>query len=163
VSKFKVYLYVEGAKKAELKEVSSDCTYRELLKGENYPCESNENGWFAMRDDSDVVVDLDELIVKDAVKNKVHVHLCRCKKVEVAVTYNGVEKTESFPPSAKIKRILKWALREFGISEEEASVHVLSFGDEELNARDSIGLYVSCPDCNITLSLTREGAINGWM
>lgn len=161
--KIKVHLYMEGSKKTELIEILADSSFRDFVKSDDCPCDFDEKEWCAMHDDSDDTINLDDKIAKHAVKNKIHIHVCRCKKVEVTVSYNGVEKTRKFPSSAKIRRILRWALKEFGISEEEAPEHILCLGEEELNERDSIGLYVSWPECSITLLLVRKEAVNGWM
>lgn len=157
-----VYLHVEGTKSPELMRVSSEFTFGGLLASSGNINQPNEKEWFVMLEDSDEAQPLDRLLTEAGIKNRGHIYCGRCKKVNVFILFNGRNINDEFPLSATAKRILNWAVRELGISSEEATDHVLTLEDgTELNDRDHISMYVNFPNCKITLMLTREQAING--
>ena len=98
------------------------------------------------------------------IRHRQHLHCHRCQRVEVSVTYNGVVKAETFPPSATIKRICKWALKEFDITGADAADKTLRLGDPngpELTDDVHIGSLVKFPNCKISLFLTVLQAVQG--
>src|SRR5258707_6902657 len=55
-----------------------------------------------------------------------HLHLHRCRHVEVGVTFGGETVHHRFAPSATVARVKTWAaVSKFGMTEEEAGEHVL--------------------------------------
>ena len=96
----------------------------------------------------------------NSIKNHDIIHCHRCKNVKVSVVYESGVKTHAFPPSATIKRIQKWAEKEFGLSPKD---HVLRTGPDgkELPGDAHIGSFAHFPDCAVKLYLTLEVLVNG--
>lgn len=92
------------------------------------------------------------------------VHLHRCKKVVVPVTFNGKTVEKKFPPSATIARVKYWAaVKEFGMSKEEAGEHVLQIaGTHERPAPGThIGTLTSGAVCAVAFHLVPDERVNG--
>ena len=65
-----------------------------------------------------------------------NLHLHRCRHVEVTVRFNGKPATRKFPPSATIAHTKQWAaVKEFGMTEEEAGEHLLQIAGHEGSPR----------------------------
>lgn len=107
-------------------------------------------------EDQDEPLAKDRSVEQSGMKNRHHVHCHKCHRVRVVVRYNGVDKTEAFPPSAKVKRVLKWALDEFQLKGADAENKVLRLSDPpqtELTNDAHIGSFVSSPRCELNLCL----------
>ena len=78
-----------------------------------------------LEDEDDPIGDLTE-IAKHATPRGLKVHLHRRRRVRVTVTFNGKTVERHFSPSATVARVKRWAaVREFGMSADEAGEHVL--------------------------------------
>ena len=103
-----------------------------------------------------------EAVEKVGIKKKIHIHCHRCKKVSVAVEYNGQTITLNVPPSTTAKKILKQAAKKFNISEGDAADLLLKLADSTvLQPGDHIGSFVAFPHCSINLLLTANKQVQG--
>src|SRR5712692_6470935 len=85
---------------------------------------------------------------------RVHVH--RCRHVSVTVKFAGETADRRFSPAATIARIKRWAaLQAFGLSEDDASEHVLQIAGTVTRPEPDthVGTLVHCPDCAIVFDL----------
>jgi hypothetical protein len=116
-------------------------------------------------EDADEPVD-EALLVRDHARPsgvKVHVH--RCRHVEVGVTFNGETVHHRFGPGTTVARVKKWAAeRKFGMSEEEASEHVLQIANSHDRPAPGthVGRLASCPACRVVFDLVPDQRVNGW-
>jgi hypothetical protein len=97
-------------------------------------------------------------------KHRHHVHCHKCHRVRVEVNYNGVEKGEAFPPSAKVKRVLKWAVDAFCLKGADAENKVLRLADPpqtELLSDQHIGSFVHSSKCEVKLCLVPRVRFQG--
>lgn len=97
------------------------------------------------------------------IKHRNHLHCNRCRRIEVAVFYNG-EQNGSFAPSATIEKVLHWALRAFGLTGADALDKVLRLSDaptEELPESAHIGSFAKPHTCETHLNLTSKELPNG--
>ena len=92
---------------------------------------------------------------------KVHVH--RCTRVAVTVTFNHRHVEHSFPPSATIARVKAWAADKLGMSPEDATEHVLQISGTHTRPSPGahLGSLVSCPHCQAKFDLVPEERVNG--
>ena len=67
----------------------------------------------AWREDCDDPLDLG-LSVGEAVGDRQHVHVSRCRHITVTVHFAGRDKTHDFAPGTTIGRIRKWAVGDHG-------------------------------------------------
>jgi len=91
-------------------------------------------------------------------------HLHRCRHVGVTVTFAGKTVECRFAPGATVARIKHWAaVKQFGMTEEEAGEHVLQIaGTQDRPAPGThVGALASCPECSVRFDLVPDQRING--
>jgi hypothetical protein len=89
-------------------------------------------------------------------RHRHHVHCHKCHRIQVAAIYNGMEKSDAFPPSAKVKRVLKWAIEAFQLKGADAESKVLRLADPpqtELPNESHIGSFAHPPKCELRVCL----------
>lgn len=109
-------------------------------------------------------LDLALVLVETEVAGKVH-HVHRARQLEVGVFYKGEEKNNVFPPSARVQRVLDWAIGKDGFNidktiapEMELALH----GTETALPKNAhIGRYVRHPHHTLKLDLIRGVVPNG--
>jgi hypothetical protein len=92
---------------------------------------------------------------------KVHVH--RCHRIEVSVTFNGT-KEHLFAPSATVARVKRWATEKaFPMSPEEAGEHVLQISGttERPNLGTHLGTLAAHQHCHARFDLVPNERVNG--
>lgn len=95
--------------------------------------------------------------------SRIHVH--RCCRVAVTVSFNGVQKDETFPPAATMKRVKRWAVgkKGFDLSDIDAAEHVLQISglserpDEDIH----VGTLVKAPQCSVSFDLVPKVRVEG--
>ncbi len=99
------------------------------------------------------------------IEKRSHVHCHRCKKVAVAITYNGKEEKISVPPQTVAEKIFKLAIKAFNISSSDRGSNLVLRLDngqgQILQDDDHIGSFVNYPACHITLFLTPKKQVQG--
>lgn len=93
---------------------------------------------------------------------KVHVH--RCRRIEVVVTFNGAAKVHAFAPSATVTRVKRWATEKaFPMTPEEAAEHVLQITGttDRPSPGTHLGTLVTHPRCQVRFDLVPNERING--
>ena len=94
----------------------------------------------------------------------VKAHLHRCRHIAVAVTFNGETVHHQFGPGSTVARVKRWAAeRKFGMSEEEASEHVLQIAGtlDRPSPGTHLGALAKCPNCRLDFDLMPDQRING--
>ena len=80
------------------------------------------------------------------------------------MTFNGETVHDRFAPGTTIARVKRWAAeKEFGMSREEASEHVLQLsGSQERPAPGThLGALVTCKVCKLSFDLVPDERVNG--
>lgn len=93
---------------------------------------------------------------------RLHIH--RCRRVEVAVRFNGQTATRRFGPSTTIHRVHDWAARRaFGLSPRDAAEHVLQIqGTSTRPDRDvHLGTLATCGVCTLAFDLVPFKRVEG--
>jgi hypothetical protein len=105
-----------------------------------------------------------DVVIDEGRANLIH-HVHRAKEIEVKVYYNGLEAKKAFPPSARVQRVLAWAVKvpEFRIDPTIAPEMELALHNEtmELPKRAHIGRYVKHVHHKLNLDLIRGVIPNG--
>lgn len=94
----------------------------------------------------------------------VRLHVHRCRRIAVAVTFNGVTEEHSFGPGTPIAAVKKWAaIAAFGMDPGDAAEHVLQLaGTTDRPESDThIGTLVTCPDCRLAFDLVPLKRVEG--
>lgn len=167
-----IEVMVEGETLAdvEIVRVPHGATAREVvaavaLKG-GFPAEEA----VLLIEDSDAPIDLTLVIREETVGGKIH-HVHRAKQVAVKVFYKHLEKEKHFPPSARVQRVLDWAVSKDGFSidpaiapDMELALHDDKIPDDQKKALPKnahIGRFVRHPHHCLDLDLIRGKVPNG--
>lgn len=159
-----IYLHGENNRDPKLVEVSEEASVKEVINKyqQEFPNSGNTEDVEFFVEDEEEHRSKDEIGEKGGIKRKNHIHCHRCKKVSVAVEYNGQTITLNLPPSTTAKKILKQAAKKFNISEGDAADLLLKLADATvLQPGDHIGSFVSFPHCSISLLLTANKQVQG--
>lgn len=156
-----IELYVHSTKGAEptMIKIGAGALVEELLKKihEAGLCDEPLEVLQIFAEDEGEPLKKGHSIERCGVKHRHHVHCHKCHRIRVGVSYNGVEKSEPFPPSAKVKRVLKWAVDEaFKLKGVDAENKVLRLADPpetELLTDQHIGSFATQPQCELKLCL----------
>ena len=95
----------------------------------------------------------------------VKLHLHRCPRIAVSVTFNNETVNEHFGPGATIAKIKRWAAEQkFGMGADEAGEHVLQIAgtQDRPSAGTHIGTLTVHPACKVAFDLVPDERINGW-
>ena len=106
----------------------------------------------------------DNECVPTCTDGQVRVHVQRCRHVSVTVKFAGEIADQRFSPAATIARVKRWtALKAFGLSEDDASEHVLQIAGTVTRPEPDthVGTLVHCTDCTIVFDLVAIERING--
>ena len=90
------------------------------------------------------------------IRHRHHLHCHRCRHIRVAAFYNGVEKSASFSPSAKVGRVLKWAVAAFelkGVDADNKGLYLKDSPNVELLNDAHIGSFAKFPGCEVKVCL----------
>jgi hypothetical protein len=92
-----------------------------------------------------------------------HIHCHRCKKIDVLVLYNGVQKDHESSPAVRLDRVLRWATHEFQLQGHDAADMALFLPGEvtPLDGDVHIGSLASFPDCRVSVVMNVPVQVNG--
>src|SRR5262245_19960935 len=112
MSEIEVFVQGEGIPAIALVRVLRDATVRAILEAAKlHGLLTDEAGGApsVFLEDSDTALMLD-IPLKDAgIDHRGRVHIHRCQRIGVTVNFNVGQEERSFPPSATIERVKRWA------------------------------------------------------
>ena len=96
-------------------------------------------------------------------KHGVRLHVHRCKRVAVKVTYSGRVLEHVFGPGRTVGAVKKWAAKELGIQKEDAAELILQIAGthEQPDVDVHIGTLAACPACALAFDLVPNPRIQG--
>lgn len=151
-----LYIHRPGEKRIELVTVTATMTVAEAV--------GLEDGEFVWAEESEEELKVTLTLVEAAIPHRGHVHVNRCRKVEVTVTYNGISKEDTFAPSAKVARVRKWALSKkgFDLTPTDAADLVLVFAGttDKPDLTDHVGSFAG-KNCGVALDLVPKPRTEG--
>jgi hypothetical protein len=114
-------------------------------------------------EDAEEPADLDTLLRDLTGPKGLKVHVHRCRRIEVSVTFNGT-KEHRLAPSATVARVKRWAVEKaFPMSPEDAGEHVLQL--TSTTERPSLGTHLGTlakhPHCHVRFDLVPNERVNG--
>ena len=115
-------------------------------------------------EDEDKPIDESVLVKDRATATGLKVHIHRCRHVKVMVLFNGKTVERHFPPGATVALVKCWAAeKEFGMSEDEASEHVLQIaGTHDRPAPGThIGTLTDDKAESLSFDLVPDERVNG--
>lgn len=155
-----IELYVHSTKDAEpaIVRIETEALVENLLKKilETGLCEGPVEELFVFVENEGEPLDRGHSMDRCGLRHRHHVHCHKCHRIRVAVIYNGVEKGDAFPPSAKVKRVLKWAIDAFQLKGADAENKVLRLAEPpqtELPNESHIGSFAHPGKCELKVCL----------
>jgi hypothetical protein len=107
----------------------------------------------------------DELIGNIGDRSAISISVSRCKRISVEIRFEHSTRSEKFPPSATIFRILRWATgkKAFDLDETaQAKASLILPGGESPLPRDAtIGRFLDGASCALAFDLTLRDFTNG--
>lgn len=158
-----IFYQGEGLREIQHLEIDSVKSYRELkelIVGKH----GVDQEVILFMEDEDDPVDNSDTIKKHPHHNCAKIHLHRCRQIEVTVTFNGEKLLHRFSPSITIARVKQWATTKLGMSNVEASEHVLQISGTQNRptAGTHIGSLTAKPCCQLSFDLVPDQRINGF-
>jgi hypothetical protein len=151
-----LYVHRPGAERMELVTVTESMTVAEAVG-----LEAGEAVWIEEAEE-ELLASLP--LVDVGISHRGHVHVNRCRKVNVSMTYNGTRKEHTFAPATKVERVRKWALSKkgFGIDPVDAAELLLVLGGTttKIDLKDHIGSFVGA-GCAVSLDLISKPKTEG--
>jgi len=126
-------------------------------------CEA-DGEFHVFREDTDEPMKEGDQLPEHCDGEPVRMHVHRCRRIEVAVTFNGAPEERQFGPGTTIATVKKWAaIKAFGMDRGDAAEHVLQLvGTTDRPEADThIGALTSCPDCRIAFDLVPLKRVEG--
>ena len=96
-------------------------------------------------------------------KHGVRLHVHRCRRVVVKVTYSGRSVERIFGPGRTVGSVKNWAAKEFGIAKEDAAELILQIAGthDQPDVDVHIGTLAACPACAVAFDLVPNPRIQG--
>lgn len=97
------------------------------------------------------------------IKHGSHVHVTKCKKIEVTVNYLAETETHKFAPGARVRRVKVWATEKLKLSAHDAAEHVLQMcGTTRRPASDTpLNELTDRKTCAVCFDLVPEKRVEG--
>lgn len=97
-------------------------------------------------------------LVAAGLKQHAHVHCHRCKRVQVSVNYQSKTKDRAFAPSARIRRVRRWAQKAFDLTGPAAGDYVLQpcGSDVDAGLQQYVAEFVPDHTCSACFDLSKE-------
>jgi len=165
MKEIEVYVHTHDGVDPKLVKAGEDATVKQLidkivaaaeLKGDP------DEELLLFLEDVDEPLEHHRKVCECEIRHHHHVHCHRCHSIKVSVFYNG-DKHASFPPSAKVERVLEWAIKAFKLTPAEAAEKILTLkgSDDELPLEAHIGSFAKPHECSVSLCLTAPVEVNG--
>jgi hypothetical protein len=163
-----MFVQGEGIPEIQLVRVPHDGTVRDVIKalransagGANLPADEEV---VVFLEDSERELRLDARLKEAGVGHRQRLHCHRCRRIEVTVSFNGENRSRSFPPSQTVAKAKRWADDQFGLKGVDATEHALQVcgtgtrPDEDVH----IGALVQHPNCKLCFDLVPKKRVEG--
>jgi hypothetical protein len=161
-----IFVQGEGLKDVVLVKVPEDGSVRDLIeaaRGAGAQVHGEDAILLAFIEEAEEPLAADITLKEAGVHYRQHVHVHRTRKIQVTVTFNGRQESGDFPPSATLGRVKKWATRAFGMSELDATEHVLQVASSTIQPDEHahVGTLVVYPNHHISFDLVPKVRVEG--
>ncbi|MGD1152741.1 MAG: hypothetical protein ABR911_07710 [Syntrophales bacterium] len=161
-----LFIQMEGVKDIILARVLQNGLVKDIIhsaKEHGLDLANDESLYTIFIEDGEEAINQDISLESAGIHQRGHVHIHRCKSIHVTVNYNAQQITRNFSPSTTVKRVKKWATKEFNLTDEDATEHALQIvGTTERPDEDvHIGTLVIHPACRISFDLVAKIRVEG--
>jgi hypothetical protein len=164
VKKLEIFVITAEGPTPKRLELEAEATVADLIKS------AHGNGEIKMLEevmvfveDEDEPLDHSRKLGDCGFREKPFIHCHRCRHIAVTVNYNGTLKEKKFSPSATVAKVLKWAVKEFGLKGQDAEDKVLRIDaqSQPLEPETHVGSLAKHSVCSLNLFLTPAVLVNG--
>lgn len=168
MEKIDVFVQGEGVKEVILVQVAENGRVRDLIEiakehGIRVGGESDPSGVFL--EEGEDALFAEAFLGDVGIRHRGHVHIHRARQIDVMVSYNGRQEARTFPPSATVGRVKKWAVSKkvFNLSEVDAAEHVLQIAgsSERPDETTHLGTLLTYPAHEIHFDLVPKVRVEG--
>lgn len=163
MSKINVFLQGEGMKHVVRLQLEPQSTAFDVKQAcASHGVQGNGEAAVFLEDQDEPLADA-ATVESLAGKHGVRLHVHRCHRVGVKVTYSGRTVERVFGPGRTIGTVKKWAAKELGIPKEDAAELILQIAgtQEQPDVDVHIGTLAACPACAIAFDLVPNPRIQG--
>lgn len=154
----KIYVHRQGVELAQI-AVSDEVTVKEFASEL-----TGESGFEVWLEDADEPLPAKTKLEKSGIKERGHVQVSRCKRVEVTVRYGGESRTKQFSPAATIAKVFDWACgpKAFHLTGSEKAKHTLGIcgTGQQPHRSEHIGTFATS-NCDLCLDLLPKERFEG--
>lgn len=163
-----VFVQVEGKQQITIVRIGAEVAVHELIEevvrlGLLDPAHRTEVA--TLLEDVEAELGLEDRLHTAGVKHRARMHFHRCRRIAVAVHFNGDSRQREFRPSASIGRIFEWAVGEkgFNLTPTDAVEHLLQItGTSQRPDEDAhVGTLTHAPACAVSFDLVPKRRVEG--
>ena len=163
MSKINVFLQGEGIKDVVRLQLEPNATALDVKRAcTSHGVQSNGEAAVFVEDQDEPLGDA-VMVESLAGKHGARLHVHRCRRVAVKVTYSGRVVEHAFGPGRTVGAVKKWAAKELGIPKEDAAELILQIAGthEQPDVDVHIGTLAVCPACALAFDLVPSPRIQG--
>lgn len=157
-----IHVHFSGQKEVSGFELTDEETVGSLIQrlcNEGHLRDFKPEEWSICVEDSDAELEHDCRLERGKHKR---IHISRCRKVEVSISFNGTTKAHPFAAATTLRKVIEWARDKFGVDKKEKLVLRLDNAESEpLDPDSHVGSYASHPNCLSSFFLTPSPKIQG--
>ena len=163
-----IFLQGEGIRDIVLVRVPATGTVGDILvaaRGHGLPADADDIMAVVLLEDADEALEPGTTLAASGIVHRGRVHVHRCRRVAVTVTYNGRQIERGFAPSATMRRVKKWVdgPHGFDLHGVDATEHLLQrCNSAERPDEDAhIGALVKAGQCALCFDLVAKRRVEG--
>lgn len=163
-NKTDILLQGEAIPDIEFLTMSEHPSVRDILASAAKLRRGGEDGdYLAFIEDEDEPLDSQGHLPKGKAGEPLRLHVHRCRKIAVTVTFNAVPKTDRFAPGRTVESVKKVMARAHGLDPRDAAEHVLQLAGstDRPDADTHIGALVSHGACALAFDLVPLKRVEG--
>lgn len=163
MSKINVFLQGEGIKEVVRLQLDPQSTALDVKRVcASHGVQTNGEAAVFLEDQDEPLADT-ATVASLAGKHGVRMHVHRCRRVAVKVTYSGRVVEHVFGPGRTVGSVKSWAAKELGIPKEDAAELILQIAgtQEQPDVDVHIGTLAACPACALAFDLVPNPRIQG--
>ena len=163
-----IFVQHEGHHGISIIHVKQDATIEELAvaaiaQGPSHGADSHE--YQVSLEETEEALAPGTTLAAAGIVHRSRIHLHRCHKVEVTVSFNGKEKSHPFSPATTMSKVTQWAVgkRGFDLDPVDAAEHVLQITGTSIRPDEDahLGTLVIPPACVASFDLVPKQRVEG--
>ena len=163
-----IFLQGEGIRDIVLVRVPASGTVGDILaaaRAQGFLADAGDATVLVLLEDADEALEPGATLAASCIGHRGRVHVHRCRRVAVTVTYNGRQVEREFAPSATMRRVKKWldGPHGFDLHGVDATEHLLQrCNSAERPDEDAhIGALVKAGQCALCFDLVAKRRVEG--